>query len=114
MQNHLWLYPNLVAARKAVCTQKELSEKIGISQQEISRYERGEVKAPINYLRDVADACHVSVDYILGLSPITADMLSKEEEKMLLLFRLLSENNRIRVMERANTLLEIQSEEVQT
>ena len=108
MQNYLWLYPNLVKARKAACTQKELSEQIGISQQEISRYECGETKAPVSYLRDVASVCHVSVDYILGFVPNTTDMLSCDESKLLRLFRTLSDENRIRVLERAETLREMQ------
>ncbi len=110
MLNHLSLYPNLVSVRKSVCTQQELAEEIGISQQEISRYERGEIKAPVNYLVDVAAVCHVSVDYILGLSPKTTDMLSQEEMQLLGLYRRLSVQNRIRLMERAKALLEIQAE----
>ena len=41
MQNYLHLYPNIVAVRKATCTQKELAEKIGISLKYISRIENG-------------------------------------------------------------------------
>lgn len=106
--NHLKLYPNLVSVRKAVCTQQELAEEIGISQQEISRYERGEIKAPVNYLLDVASVCNVSVDYILGLSPERADMLSSEESELLSVFRTLSAKNRVRILERAYTLMDIQ------
>ena len=106
--NHLKLYPNLVSVRKAVCTQQELAEEIGISQQEISRYERGEIKAPVNYLLDVASVCNVSVDYILGLSPEHADMLSSEESELLSVFRTLSAKNRVRILERAYILMDIQ------
>lgn len=111
MQNHLYLYPNLVSVRKKVCTQYQLAELIGVSQQEISRYERGEVKAPINYIKDVAEVCNVSVDYILGLSRNTTDLLSKEEFELLEIFGKLNENNRIKLKERAETLLEIQKGE---
>lgn len=109
MQNHLYLYPNLVSVRKAVCTQKELSEQIGISQQEISRYERGEIKAPINYIADVAAVCNVSVDYILGITRKTTDMLSEDENELLETYKKLSPPNRIKLMERADTLLELQN-----
>lgn len=111
MQNHLYLYPNLVSVRKKVCTQYQLAELIGVSQQEISRYERGEVKAPINYIKDVAEVCNVSVDYILGLSRNTTDLLSKEEFELLEIFGKLNENNRIKLKERAETLLEMQKGE---
>ena len=111
MQNHLYLYPNLVSVRKKVCTQYQLAELIGVSQQEISRYERGEVKAPINYIKDVAEGCNVSVDYILGLSRNTTDLLSKEEFELLEIFGKLNENNRIKLKERAETLLEMQKGE---
>ena len=53
MQNHLYLYPNMVSVRKRRCTQYELADELGITQQEISRYERGETKAPINYIVDL-------------------------------------------------------------
>lgn len=109
MQNHLYLYPNLVSVRKAVCTQKELSEQIGVSQQEISRYERGEIKAPINYIADVAAICNVSVDYILGIARKTTDMLSEEESDLLSAYQKLSPRNRIKLKERADTLLELQN-----
>jgi len=108
MQNHLYLYPNLVKVRKKVCTQYQLAELIGISQQEISRYERGEVKAPINYIKDVAEICNVSVDYILGLSRNTSDMMSKEDFELLEIYDRLTPENKAKLMERAETLLEMQ------
>ncbi len=111
MMNHLRLYPNLVSVRKAVCTQQELAEEIGISQQEISRYERGEIKAPVNYIMDVASVCHVSVDYILGLSHENTDILTNEEMELLSVFRTLSVKNRVRIIERAYTLMDIQLDE---
>lgn len=108
MQNHLYLYPNLVKARKAKCSQAELAEHLGISQQEVSRYERGETKAPVNYLADVADYCGVSVDYLLGREGRDRQQLSAEETGLLYLFSLLNPCNRIRLSERAQTLLDLQ------
>ncbi|MBR4200655.1 MAG: helix-turn-helix transcriptional regulator [Oscillospiraceae bacterium] len=110
MQNHLYLYPNLVRARKAKCSQAELAEHLGIKQQEISRYERGETKAPVNYLVDVADYCGVSVDYLLGRRTESADMLSADESALLHLYQALTGENRIRLKERAAVLLELQAE----
>lgn len=108
MHNHLYLYPNLKTVRKSKFSQKELAELIGISQQEISRYECGETKAPVNFIKDVADICGVSTDYIFGRSRSTADMLSEEEFEMLELFSKLSEENKIKIMERAEVLFEMQ------
>ena len=108
MQNHLYLYPNLVRARKAKCSQAELAEHLGIKQQEISRYERGETKAPVNYLADVADYCGVSVDYLLGRQTETAAMLTQDESDLLHLYQTLTPENRIRLHERAESLLDTQ------
>ena len=109
MQNHLYLYPNLITVRKNKFTQNEIAELLGITQQEISRYERGEIKAPISYIKDIAELCNVSVDYILGLSRDTSDMLSEEEFELLKTFDRLSPENKIKLKERAETLLEIQN-----
>lgn len=108
MQNHLYLYPNLVEVRKSTCSQKELAEKLGITQQEISRYERGETKAPINYIIDVASICNVSVDFILGLPHNTTNMMLSSDFEILSIYKKLSKENKIRLMERAETLLDIQ------
>jgi len=111
VQNHLYLYPNMVSVRKRRCTQYELADELGITQQEISRYERGETKAPINYIVDLAQYCGVSVDYILGLSRDTTDMLSDEDFELLNLYDKLNDENKIKLKERAETLLEMQKGE---
>ncbi|MBR6718253.1 MAG: helix-turn-helix transcriptional regulator [Oscillospiraceae bacterium] len=108
MQNHSYLYPNLVRARKAKCSQAALAEHLGIKQQEVSRYERGEIKAPVNYLADVAEFCGVSVDYILGRETEPVQMLKTDESELLHLYQMLSAENRIRLKERAAALLEMQ------
>ena len=108
MHNHLLLYPNLVKVRKAKCSQAELADHLGISQQEISRYERGETKAPVSFLADVAEYCGVSVDYILGRSRETEDMLSESESDLLHICRQLTPENQIRLRERAEALLDHQ------
>lgn len=110
MQNHLYLYPNLVRVRKAKCSQAELAEHLGITQQEVSLYERGKTKAPINYLLDVADYCGVSIEYILGRSTEPRDLLTAEEAGLLHLFQQLSPLNRTRLHERAESLLSVQNE----
>ena len=104
MQNHLYLYPNLVKVRKSKFTQAQLADLIGISQQEVSRYESGEVKAPVNYIADVADCCKVSVDYILGREQPEAP-----DGDVFSLYKALSEQNKQRVDERIKTLFELQT-----
>lgn len=110
MQNHLYLYPNLVRTRKAKCSQAELAEQLGITQQEISRYERGEIKAPVNFLADVAAYCGVSVDYLLGRETESVQMLTADESELLHLYQALTQDNQIRLKERADALLEMQKQ----
>lgn len=88
-------------------TQSELAKMIGISQQEISRYEKGEVKVPINYIIDLANACKVSVDYILGWEEIKAQEQS-DKDNVLFFYNQLNYENKIRAVERIKTLLELQ------
>ncbi len=105
MQSNLYLYPNLVKVRKSKMTQSELARQIGISQQEISRYENGEVKAPINYIIDLANCCNVSVDYILGRETTANEA---DPDNILSMYNLLDKTNKLRVVERIQTLLELQ------
>ncbi len=109
--NNLYLYPNLVNARKNKYTQSELAELIGISQQEVSRYEKGAVKAPINYIIDVADICGVSVDYILGREQSLNAESDPDRDELMRMYDKLSEKNKLRAAERIQTLLAMQSEE---
>ena len=107
VQNHFYLYPNIANARKGKFTQAALAEHMGICQQEISRYETGEVKAPVNYLIDLANICNVSVDYILGHST-DISTIDKRERYILSLFNSLTEVNKIKIEERMITLIETQ------
>ncbi|MBR4554271.1 MAG: helix-turn-helix transcriptional regulator [Ruminococcus sp.] len=107
MHNHLYLYPNIANVRKGKFTQAQLAEQLGISQQEVSRYETGEVKAPINYIIDLASICKVSVDHILGHNT-EASVLSDTEQHVLSLYNALTYENKIKAEERLLTLLETQ------
>lgn len=90
-------------------TQSELAKIIGISQQEISRYEKGEVKVPINYIIDLANACNVSVDYILGREKIKTQEQS-DKDNVLFFYNQLNYENKIRAVERIKALLELQKQ----
>ena len=109
MQDNLYLYPNLVKVRKAHrMTQSELAKLIGISQQEISRYESGNIKAPINYIVDLANCFNVSTDYILGRKVSNTD--NTDPENIMYLYDQLTYENKIRANERIKTLLDLQNE----
>lgn len=108
MQNNLYLYPNLVKVRKGRMTQSELAKLIGISQQEISRYESGNIKAPINYIVDLANCFNVSTDYILGREVSNND--NTDSENIMYLYDQLTYENKIRANERIKTLLDLQNE----
>lgn len=107
MQNHLYLYPNIARVRKGCMTQAELAEQLGISQQEISRYETGEVKAPINYIIDLASVCKVSVDHILGHS-VPTTVLTEPEQRVLSIYSSLNPENKAKAEERMLALLDQQ------
>ena len=49
-------------------TQKEMSLKLGIKQQQYSRYEKGINVMPVTYLSKICKILNVSADYILGLT----------------------------------------------
>ncbi|MCI9627598.1 MAG: helix-turn-helix transcriptional regulator [Clostridia bacterium] len=49
-------------------TQDTVSQLLGISQQQYSRYEKGEYTIPLDYLIILAKFYKTSADYILGLT----------------------------------------------
>ena len=48
-------------------TQKALADVIGVTQQQINRWESGEIEMKVTSLIKVAKALGVSTDYILGV-----------------------------------------------
>ncbi len=49
-------------------TQKEFSGHIGIKQQTLSGYERGLMKPPLDVAKGIAEKCHISIDWLCGLT----------------------------------------------
>lgn len=49
-------------------TQKEMALRLGIKQQQYSRYEKGINVMPVTYLPKICKILNVSADYILGLT----------------------------------------------
>lgn len=58
----------LLAREKKGLSQKELSEIIGLKQQQYARYEKGINIMPITYLKKICIALNISADYIIGLT----------------------------------------------
>ena len=62
------MYPRIRDLREdADMTQKELSEKLGMSQTGYSKYETGENDIPTAILIRLREIYGVSIDYILGV-----------------------------------------------
>jgi transcriptional regulator with XRE-family HTH domain len=59
-------------------TQAKLAKKIGLSKTQYGRYERGENKTPMKYLRKIAKALGVTVDY---LKPQIQDRAKKFDDQ---------------------------------
>ena len=65
------MYPRIRDLREdADMTQKELSEKLGMSQTGYSKYETGENDIPTAILIKLREIYGVSIDYILGVTII--------------------------------------------
>ena len=58
-------------------TQKEMASRLGIKQQQYSRYEKGINVMPVTYLPKICKILNVSADYILGLSNIRNNKKTK-------------------------------------
>lgn len=58
----------LLAREKRGMSQKELSEIVGLKQQQYARYEKGINIMPITHLKKICIALNISADYILGLT----------------------------------------------
>ena len=68
-------------------TQAQVAEGIHCSVATYSRYEHGARQPSIEMLERLADFFGVSVDYILGRSPLQENALSSYERDMLVSFR---------------------------
>lgn len=59
---------NIKKARKASgITQKQLADKIGAYQKDVSRWEKGEHTPNIEAIADICNALNVSADILLGI-----------------------------------------------
>lgn len=96
-------------------TQKQLAEKIGIREATLSRYENDKRDTQWEILGRIAEHLNTSSDYLLGLSDDfipkhlinNSGTLSKEHLELILQYERLSQENKVRIKERIETLLEI-------
>ena len=58
----------MLARKKRDLTQNELSQRLGLKQQQYPKYKKGINVMPITYLYNAWIVLNISVNYILGLS----------------------------------------------
>ncbi len=63
----------MLLRKKKGFSQAELGKQIGTSGDVVGRYERGDIKPSIDVVEKIADALDVSIDYLIGKSPVTLD-----------------------------------------
>ena len=100
--------------KRANLKQTELAEKIALKSSAISKYEKGLTQPSMETLIRFAELFHVSTDYLLGISsipnPYTTENFTPKEVDIILKFRRLSKENKIRIDERMNTMLDHQKQ----
>lgn len=67
----------LEARERAGLSQMELAERIGVAQSSMSEYETGKRDPKSNMLERIADACNVSVDFLLGREQQQEQMMER-------------------------------------
>ena len=64
-------------------TQQEVAEKLNVTKQTISQYERGQRRPDIEGLEAISDLFNVSSDYVLGKTNLTLQFIDDVELKLL-------------------------------
>jgi transcriptional regulator with XRE-family HTH domain len=73
---------NIRALRKSKgWTQVELAQKLNITQQAITAYERGKKRPPVDKLPDIAELFGVTIEDIIGKKPLTIETNSHHLHK---------------------------------
>ncbi|WP_394547875.1 helix-turn-helix domain-containing protein [Priestia aryabhattai] len=60
-------------------SQKQLAEKVNLTNAQLSRYELGERKPDPEIIKDIADYFEVSADYLLGRTDRVSDKGAEED-----------------------------------
>lgn len=101
---------NLIKLRKENnLTQKELAEKLYLTQNGYSSYENGRTEPNIETLCKIADFYNVSLDYLVGRE-IKNDVgyLTDKQYSAVILIKQLNNDNLNRELGRLSTLVEMQ------
>lgn len=84
-------------------SQSELAEKLGLDQNQISRYERGVISPSYDSLKHMARMFDTTADYLIGLtddpSPSTTRSLTEHEAELINLIHYADERLQARVVE---------------
>ncbi len=80
-------------------SQKALAEQIGISPSTYNGYERGYTEPSVDYLRSLAQALSVSVDYLLEIENDNKIAVTDDERQLIEEYRLLDDDGKSMVKE---------------
>ncbi len=89
--------------------QKELTEYLGLKNVAFSEWKSGKSKSFRKYLIKIATFFGVSLDYLV-YGKVNPNQLTPEDAKMLSIFNHLKPADKIKVIERAETLAELAAE----
>lgn len=101
---------NLIKLRKENnLTQKELAEKLYLTQNGYSSYENGRTEPNIETLCKIADFYNVSLDYLVGREyKNDIGYLTDKQHSAVILIKQLNNDNLNRELGRLSTLVEMQ------
>ena len=68
-------------------SQKKLAEFLGVGVPCLSLWENGQRKIGLEYLTKIGEFFNVSIDYLLGVSPIERQDLTEEEKQLVELIK---------------------------
>lgn len=100
-------------------SQKELANMIQIPPTSLSRYENNQYEPKAEIIFRLAHALNTTADFLLGLSDIyerpndkqnSLLSLTAQEHHLVSLYRKLTSLNQVRIFERVETLLDMQSD----
>lgn len=81
-------------------TQMDLAEKMGITYQQIQKYENGKSELTVNRLRQMADALNAPLSVFIGESDGRPFVLEDEETELLTAFRRIEDESLKRMARR--------------
>ncbi|MDE6670653.1 MAG: helix-turn-helix domain-containing protein [Ruminococcus sp.] len=89
-------------------SQTKIAEDLKITQRMYSTYETGDRTPTIDILMEIANYFNVTLDFLTGNETKRLEPLTEEERKMLKNYRELNETHQNKVIERIETLREMQ------